>query len=66
MICANPKCLKEIQVTASYRILAFDRPYINLYFHVDCVVDEEESFEIIRNLSKNEGKSNKRNWVHRK
>lgn len=34
MICV--KCDKEIQVRASYRILALDRPFINLYFHPDC------------------------------
>ncbi len=58
MICANPKCNKEIQVTENYFLLAFDRPYINLYFHRNCGVrDLEILAEIIE--GNNEGSSNK-------
>ena len=68
MICANLACRKEIQVTESYHILAFDRPYINLYFHPKCLIgSEEDATEIVRELIKeqNESTSNKRNWVRR-
>ncbi len=43
MICQNPICKQEIEVTAGYFMLAFDRPYINLYFHPKCIVEDAET-----------------------
>lgn len=64
MICLNPSCKKEIQVTESYFIQAFDRPYINLYFHTKCVI---EDLEILAEIAKeqNESSSNKGSRVRR-
>jgi hypothetical protein len=47
MICLNPSCKKEIQVTEPYRILALDRPYMNLYFHPECYIEDDETLTII-------------------
>ncbi len=64
MICANLNCRKEIQVTEKYFLLALDIPYMNLYFHPECVThDIEELAEIVK--EQNEGQGNKGSRVRR-
>lgn len=64
MICNNPNCKKEIKVTEKYFILAFDRPYLNLYFHQGCIIQD---LDILSKIIKeqNERTSNRRSWVRR-
>lgn len=51
MICL--KCGKEIDVTAKYTLLGFDKPYLNIKVHRECYPKTEQDRQIIfQNLRK--------------
>jgi hypothetical protein len=54
MIC--PYCEKEVKVFkdgSDYRMVALDRPYVNLFFHRDCFINLENDGDLFAFLTKN-------------